>query len=416
VGSGSAGLPASVINQYRERLGQEGLDFLAHGPRTFEDQLAYAQWVRPNAYRNSRPASLEDQLHFRQSRAVDWANNFIGPDGIVYVRDHAVGEEEPEARIFRAYEKMVGGFKRPKLDDLLEQFDLADPREGYSPETKAKVAEVEQFDRPLSTDEKAWRAWAREQEVNPLTWFKGEKLPEFYQDNYQFGITRDVAPAWGTSIFVGPDGLVYRQNKLTRPDRATAVSKGLEHEWAMEARRAAVRQNPWSALWDGWEVGGPVAFAGVVRNPGGKRGSSGTQADLEAILNQARPRNEDLEHFAGSKNKQGASVKEEWIAGPGHGHEGSVSPDASLRTKDWKRVFRIEHQDMDMKTGKASQREVAKQLTEFKRTQSQGYKDVPWSYVLGILKRAHQRKYQEKLDRQRRSKQRPRREDDDDKQ
>src|SRR5262249_53689200 len=63
--------------------------------------------------------------------------------------------EKPEARVFRAYEKIVGGFKRPKLDDLLGLFELPDPREGYSPETKAKVAEVEQFDH-FSSSSSSW--------------------------------------------------------------------------------------------------------------------------------------------------------------------------------------------------------------------------------------------------------------------
>ena len=68
---------------------------------------------------------------------------------------------------------------------------------------------------------------------------------------------------------------------------------------------------------------------------------------------------------------------------------------------------------MDMKTGKASEREIGKQQTEFNRTQSQGY-NVPWSYVLGILKADHMRKYQEKLERQKRPKRRPQRDEDDD--
>jgi hypothetical protein len=230
------GLPASVINLYRERLDQEGQGYLAHGPRTFEEQLAYAQWVRPNAYENSRRASDEDQLRFRQARNVDWANNFVGPDGIVYVRDHWMGEEKPEARIFRAYEKMVGGFKRPKLEDLLNEFDLPDPLEGVGPETKAKLAEVET---PVSADEAAWRAWARDQKVNPATWFKGEKLPDSDQRAYWFGETRDVPPVAAGMTFVGPDGFIYERNDRTREDRATQVSRALEEKWAREALRDA---------------------------------------------------------------------------------------------------------------------------------------------------------------------------------
>jgi len=188
------GLPASVVNMYREKLDREGQEYLARGPRTFDEQLAYAQQVRPEAHEDSTPASAEDQLRFRQWRDVDWANNFVGPDGIVYVRDHWMGEEKPEARIFRAYENTVGGFKRPKLDDLLNQFDLPDRLEGYSPETKAKIADVESFDRPLSADQAAWQAWAREQGVNPATWFKGDRLPDFDQTDYQLGDNRDVPP------------------------------------------------------------------------------------------------------------------------------------------------------------------------------------------------------------------------------
>lgn len=237
-GSGDepTGLPESVINLYREKLDQAGQDYLAHGPRTFEEQLAYAQQVLPNAYRRTPRASDEDQLRFRQSRYVDWANHFVGPDGFIYVRDGWLGEEKPEARIFRAYEKMVGGFKRPKLDDLLAEFDLPDPLEGISPETKAKLAEVEP---PISADEAAWRAWARKQEVNPDTWFRGERRPDWDQTGYWFSDSRDLAPVWGTSLFVGPDGFVYRQNDQTRPDRATEVSAALEELWAKEALRDA---------------------------------------------------------------------------------------------------------------------------------------------------------------------------------
>ena len=410
-----AGLPTSVVNLYREKLDKEGRDYLARGPRTFEEQLGYAQQVHPDAYESARYASDEDQLRFRRGRDVDWANNFVGPDGVVYVRDHWMGEEKPAARIFRAYENAVGGFKRPKLDDLLNQFDLPDRLEGYSPETKAKIADVESFDRPRSADQAAWQAWAREQGVNPATWFMGDRLPDSYQTDYQLGDNRDVPPGVSGKTFVGPDGIFYQHTDLTRPDRSTQIGQALEHQRAMDAIRDAPPRNPWDILWDAWATAGPGAFAGVTRNPFGKRGSPTTQEDLEAILKEIRPLNrKDKEHVAGGRNDKGELIPEERIPGPGGGQEGSISPDATIVTKGG-HVIRIEQQDMDMKTGKASKREIGKQQTEFNRTQSQGY-NVPWSYVLGILKGDHMRKYQEKLDRQKRPKRRPQRDEDDDNQ
>jgi len=183
----------------------------------------------------------------------------------------------------------------------------------------------------------------------------------------------------------------------------------------LDAIRDAPPRNPWDILWDAWATAGPGAFAGVTRNPFGKRGSPTTQEDLEAILKEIRPLNrKDKEHVAGGRNYKGELIPEERIPGPGGGQEGSISPDATIVTKGG-HVIRIEQQDMDMKTGKASKREIGKQQTEFNRTQSQGY-NVPWSYVLGILKGDHMRKYQEKLDRQKRPKRRPQRDEDDDNQ
>jgi hypothetical protein len=407
-----AGLPASVVNLYREKLDKEGRDYLARGPRTFEEQLAYAQQVRPNAYENSRLASLDDQQRFRQWREVDWVNNFIGPDGIVYVRDHSMGNEKPEARIFRAYENVVGGFKRPQLEDLLDQFDLPDPLEGYSPETRAKIADVENFDRPLSANEAAWRAWAKAQKVNPSTWFMGDPLPQSYQTDYRLGHSRDVPPGLIGAVFIGRDGLIYSQNDRTQPDRGMRFADALEREREKDALYDAPLPDPTDALVLGWGSAGP-GFAGVIRNPFGKRGSPTTQEDLEAILNEIRPLNrKDKEHVAGGRNEKGEPIPEERIPGPGGGQKGSISPDATIVTKGG-HVIRIEQQDMDMKTGKASEREIGKQQTEFNRTQSQGY-NVPWSYVLGILKADHMRKYQEKLERQKRPKRRPQRDEDDD--
>jgi hypothetical protein len=233
------GLPESVINLYRERLDQEGQDFLARGPRTFEEQFAYAQQVRPNAHENSTPASPEVQLRFRQWRHVDWANNFVGPDGIVYVRDRWMGEEKPEARIFRGYESAVGGFKRPKLDDLLDRFDLPDRLEGLSPETQAKIRDVEGFDRPRSADQAAWRDWAHEQGVNPDTWSPAKRLPDDDQTHYWLHDSRDVAPVVRGAVFVGPDGHTYRHNDLTRPDQSTKIGAALEHQRTVAALRDA---------------------------------------------------------------------------------------------------------------------------------------------------------------------------------
>jgi hypothetical protein len=383
------GLPARVINQYRERLDQEGLDYLARGPRTFEEQLAYAQWVRPSAHHNSRAAPPEDQLRFRQWRNVDWANNFVGPDGIVYVRDHVVGEEKPEARIFRAYENMVGGFKRPKLDDLLGQFDLPDPREGYSPETKAKVAEVEA---PISADEAAWRAWARAQHVSPVTWFMGEQLPESYQYDYRVGLTRDVPPVVFGSAFIGPDGYIYHRTKLSDPDRATQASQAFEEKWAKES----LRDTPLSAqeLYD--RALGSGAFL-PGSNPGrgyfprttysqastprvtgqtwqtptvqeivrlarrwGRLGSPRTRALNEWL---ARLGESDFwKHTGGARNAKGKRLKETYIPSPLKdfgidGRKGSNFVDVTHTGKDGKVTY-TQSMTVDPKTRKAAIEEL----------------------------------------------------------
>jgi len=442
------GLPASVVNMYREKLDREGQEYLARGPRTFDEQLAYAQQVRPEAHEDSTPASAEDQLRFRQWRDVDWANNFVGPDGIVYVRDHWMGEEKPEARIFRAYENTVGGFKRPKLDDLLNQFDLPDRLEGYSPETKAKIADVESFDRPLSADQAAWQAWAREQGVNPATWFKGDRLPDFDQTDYQLGDNRDVPPVVSGSTFVGPDGIFYQHTDQTRPDRSTRIGQALEHQRAMDALRDAPPPSseelydrflssgglfPGSKLGRGyqpWRTPTRQEMLDILKRPGGGRGSSDTRDDLKQQLDILLLRNPSAKHIHGSQNQLGRELPEEYVPNPagtllGNGHEKSIWPDATLTTLAGLRryIWRLEQATMT-RSGKPTLDEDAKALQLFLRTQSNGYEGVPRSNVYVLTKRnqlkelldnyrAKEEARRETLDRQQRSTQRRREEDDD---
>jgi hypothetical protein len=142
-------LPASVVNLYRDSLDEKGPDFLRRGPRSFEEQLAFAQQVRPDGHRNAPIASDEDQWRFRLWRDVDWARSFVGPDGIVCSRD-LIAEEKPEARIRRLYEHAIGGLGPPSLDELLQRFDLPDPVDALSPETEAKIADLSPSDRQPS--------------------------------------------------------------------------------------------------------------------------------------------------------------------------------------------------------------------------------------------------------------------------
>lgn len=403
------GLPSSVVNLYRENLDEDGQAYLARGPRSFEEQLAYAQQVRPDAHTRSGRASTEDQLRFRQWRDVDWAQNFVGPDGIVYARDQ-MGEERPEARILRAYEKMVGGFKRPKLDNLLAEFDLPDPLEGLSPETRAKVSEHEP---PVSADEAAWRAWARKQQVNPDTWFMGERRPEWDQSGYWFSDGRDLPPVWGTSLFVGPDGFVYRQNDLTRPDRATEVSAALEDLWAAEALRdappeevydRALASGAWapggnfgrgyyggaSAPWGRttWRTPSVKEIQPVPKRSGGRRGDAGTRDDLEQQVQQVLKLNPQSKHTFGSR-KKGRELREEYVPNParellGDGRWKAIWPDATLALRNY--ILRLQHATMT-RSGKPTLDEDATAMQLFLRTHSNGYTGMPQSNVYVLTKR-----------------------------
>jgi hypothetical protein len=389
-------IPLSVVNLYRERLDEKALNFLRHGPRSFEEQLAYAQQVDPTAYRNASPASDEAQQRFGQWRDVDWGTSFVGPDGIVYLR-HPLGEEKPAARIRRYYESSVGGYVGPSLDQLLGQLGFPDPSARLTPEAKAKLAELPPDHRPYSATDTAWRTFAHEQRVNPDTWRYGKAVPEDDQRDYWFGTGRDLAPSYSNGYFVGPDGVLYRQNALTRPDKATQFSDAFRHKLAEEELRDNP-PDPWDLFWNGLQNTGPGFFAGIVRY--GSRGGPQTQDDLEAVLNKVRSRNKGtLEHIAGSRNQQGNDEKEEYIPGPFGGRSGSVRPDATLRASSGDHV-RIEQQDVDMRTGKVSNREWLKQLWEFLSTHSQGYDGVPRSNVLGILKRHQLEEFLRKRDRQ----------------
>lgn len=403
-----AGLPASVINQYREKLDQEGQEFLARGPRSFEEQLAYAQQVRPNAYENATPASMDDQLRFWQSRDVDWARNFVGPNGVVYVRDDLMNVEKPEARIFRAYENMVGGFKRPKLDDLLGKFDLRDRLEGYSPETKAKIADVESFDRPPSADQAAWRAWAHEQGVNPATWFMGERRPEGDQTDYWFGVSRDVPPVTQRGVFIGPDGFMYRRNDLTR-DRAGEIGDALEHQRATDALRDAPPPS-WEELYDralssGAVFPGSNLGRGYFPRASYTRGSapsvprpSWQPPTVQEILRRwgrlGNPRTRALnarlaragesgswKHTGGAVDADKAKVEEEYIASPLgdfglDGRKGSHYVDVTHTGRDGK-MTRTQSMSRDPKTGKARLDELNTLLEIWKRVGGN---------VIGVLK------------------------------
>jgi hypothetical protein len=131
----------------------------------------------------------------------------------------------------------------------------------------------------------------------------------------------------------------------------------------------------------GWGSAGHAFGTGGIRKPVGKRGSPLTQDDLEAILNEIRPLNQkDKEHVAGGRNDKGEPIPEERIPGPGGGQKGSISPDATIVTKDG-HVIRIEQQDMDMKTGKASEREISETADRIQPHPKSGY-DV-LSHVLG---------------------------------
>jgi hypothetical protein len=422
----ATGLPASVINQYRDGLDQEGQDFLRRGPRSFEEQLAYAQQVRPSAFQNATPASMDDQLRFWRGRDVDWAGNFVGPNGVVYIRDDWMNVEKPEARIFRAYENMVGGFKRPKLDDLLNQLNLRDRLEGYSPETKAKIADVESFDRPPSADQAAWEDWARDQGVNPATWFMAERMPEEWQTGYWSGESRDVAPVLNKGSFIGPDGFMYRRNDQTR-DLVAEKAAGIEHERIVDALRDAPPPSL-EEVYDRFLSSGgllpqPIMGRGyrpwkrrtrqdinylLGRSDGG-RGDAGTRDDLEQQLHISLLRNPSLKHIRGSRNKLGIEVPEEEVPNPAgtllrNGREKSIRPDVTLVAQDALRryILRLQHATMTRFGKPDRDSEDAKALRLFLRTHSNGYKDVPWSYVYVLTKRNQLQKlldkYRKRLD------------------
>ena len=381
-------IPTSVINLYRESLDDAGLSFLRHGPQSFDEQLAYAQQVRPDAYRRTLPAPPAAQERFRQWRDVDWDNSFVGPDGIVYRRS-LFGEEQPAARIRRAYENTVGGYEHPSLDKLLQQMGYPDPSTRWSPETRARIADIPPADRPYSVDDTAWRAWADEQGVNPDTWRFGKPLPAKFQRSYQFGIERDPPEAYGGGVFVGPDGILYRQSARTRPDNATRNSHAFRHLWAREEIRDHP-PDPWNLLGNGLEAAGPgLLLGGVIRS--GSRGNAETQQELADLVDAARRSNRNLKHVAGSKNEQGKEVKEDYIPNPagtllGDGRKKSIRPDATFMDQILGHLHYIQHQDYWRRTGKATPREeeVAQRL--FRYTQSQGYNE-PWSYVWTFLKR-----------------------------
>jgi hypothetical protein len=350
-------------------------------------------------------------LRFRQWRDVDWANNFVGPDGTIYVRDRWMGEEKPEARIFRGYETAVGGFKRPRLDDLLERFDLPDRLEGLSPETQAKVEDIQSFDPPPSADQAAWRAWAKQQGVNPDTWSLGQRLREREQTDYWQHDSRDVPPVIRGGVFVGPDGYLYRHNDLTRPDYSTKAGAALEHQRAVAALRDAPplsfaelygRVLGSGALFPGSNLGRGYAGSSYGRRPvRGDGGQAWHAPEVQELLRKLRrwgrlgnPRTRALnarlaragesefwKHAFGAVDIKGKRKKEQYVPSPLgdfglDGRKGSHYIDVTHEGRDGKMTY-TQSMTRDPKTGKGTLDEQDVLLELFKRLGGN---------VIGVLK------------------------------
>lgn len=135
-------LPPGVLALYRERLDADGLDFLKRGPRSPEEQLAFAQRVHPEAYRTAEPLPEREQRRFQERGEIEEHAAFVGPDGIVYQRDEDSGEG-PAARIRRGFESAVGGYERPSLRQLFAEGNRQADKVPRRVETDEQPAESE---------------------------------------------------------------------------------------------------------------------------------------------------------------------------------------------------------------------------------------------------------------------------------
>jgi hypothetical protein len=111
-------LPDSVVNQFREQLDEPSLRFLKRGPRTYVEQLAFAQGVQPDAHLFAASAPDDIQRMFDEHGTFDRTRFFVGADGLLYT--HGEKTSEPLAfRLRRGIENAVGGYERPHLSQLV---------------------------------------------------------------------------------------------------------------------------------------------------------------------------------------------------------------------------------------------------------------------------------------------------------
>lgn len=205
-------LPDDLIRQYPD-LDNDSRNFLKHGPRGAAERLAYAQQVNPLAHLDALLASRQAQLRFQDSGDLDRSQHFVGPDGRVYVRNED-SEEQLGAKIRRGYEQAIGGFAVPTVEHSLGEIDGA---------TRSKRADVELRNPPTLPEQEERQRFLATYHINPTAWQLGDRADEDVQKTFQDG--GYLWPAIFSAAYVGPDGVVYYKNDLTREDKFSAYGR-----------------------------------------------------------------------------------------------------------------------------------------------------------------------------------------------
>ena len=255
-------------------------NFLKHGPRSAAEKLAYAQEVHPLAHLDAEPASREIQRKFEEYGNLDRSGYFVGPDGRVYQRNED-SEERPGAKVRRGFEKVIGGFAIPDVNESLSQISEA---------TRSKRADVELYNPPTLPEQEDRERLLAEYHINPKAWQSGRRAPEEDQETF-----RDAGYVWDAIYpfaYAGPDGVLYYKTELTQPDPLSAYNNARDwvetQEYLHNLPPATADELTFRAMSNnGMLPGGrQVRFANTSSGKFAPPGSLEARSAIDARLNQ----------------------------------------------------------------------------------------------------------------------------------